>query len=1071
MKATQLKTFINTVGAFFFILTGYLQTHAQTFNFNHYSNKDGLIQSNVNDILQDKEGYIWFATEGGLSKFNGQTFVNFSTNDGLSEASVSTICQDNIGKIWIGHTLGKVSLYDGQKFENFELKLKETPNRICDISPDNNNNLWISTVGSGAIHINPKTKSYTTYSIKENLTDIVFMSYTDVSGRTWFVTDIGIKYFEPISNTFLFFKPKGFPFFDYTCMTQDKNGDFWFGTTNQGIIKYTVKDSTSTQFSLAEGLESGFITGLITSPTNEIWVGTWEGGISKIQDLNILTISPKNGLPGSKIKSLFIDRESLLWVGMQDKGIAQFKGFRFIHYGLGDGINNTVINCIADDKQGNYWLGTNNGIDIVSVFKNYMKKSIRHIDLENSLGNNLVTSLCVYGNKIFISTFKGNIGVYDLKSGKSIQTISINNSLINNLTVINNDLWISASTGLTSYNLNTATFKDYTEMDKRVVLKVHQDSQGVIWVGTRESGLWYFQKDKLKQFNKINHNSPTSFCNDKLGYLWIGTEGGGLYKKSGSEIINFTVKDGLNSDYLTLVTSDSIGNIWAGTNTGLIKYNPLKNDFVRYGIQEGFSFIETKNNAVLNDSKGNIWFGTVNGATLLNLSETKGKDIAPIVYLTNYEIFSVAHSLIPNAKFNHTQNEITFNFIGLSFRNPTHILYEYKLEGLDDKWRSEYGINKAVFSHLPPGEYKFLLKASNSEGVYTNQTIAYSFEIIPPIYKRIWFISLIVVIIMLLIFAYVAFRTKYLRDAKEILEKQVKERTLEIEHKNDVLILKNSEIENKNKEITDSINYAKRIQEAILPSIQHFKKIFPESFVMYRPKDIVSGDFYWFADIKAKSKNHSEENDIYVSVADCTGHGVPGAFMCMIGNALLNQIVQESNDFRPSKTLELLNIGVRDALKQQETETRDGMDIALCHINRTKKVIEFSGAMRSLILFRGASFKQQHNLPAKESVMQEIKADKLSIGGIQGEILKEFTNYRIPYYPGDTIYLYTDGFADQFGGERGKKLMSKRFKELLHDIQECTMEEQQNSLNSYFNSWRGDLEQVDDVLVIGIRLV
>ncbi len=831
---------------------------------------------------------------------------------------------------------------------------------------------------------------------------------------------------------------------------------------------------------------------MLPDEKNVIWASTWDGGIVKIQDNNtisaeakakhnksdkftlsnkeIITITTNNGLQSNKIRSLFIDREAMLWAGLQDKGIAQFKGFKFTHFSTKDGLINTIVNSIIQDDNGYYWLGTNEGIDIVEIDNNYTKKNVQHINLTTDLRNNLVTSFCKQDNKIYVSTFKGDIGVFDAKTKKRIQVLSINRSLVNDLAIINNQLWIATSSGLTTYNFGNSEFKDVPQMDKLIIIKIHQAKDGNVWIGTRESGLWLYDGKDFKRYtNKINHNSPTSFCSDKEGNLWIGTEGGGLYKKHDNEITNYSVKNGLVSDYITLLTSDSSGNIWTGTNMGLVKINVQKNTFTHNGIQEGFTSIETKNNAVFNDDKGGLWFGTINGTTVLRLIEEQTKAVVPLVYLINYQVFSTLYPLSANPTFSYNQNDITFNFIGLSFSNASKIKYTYKLEGLDEAWHVDYGINKVAFTHLPPGKYKFILNACSSDGICIDKNISFAFEIIPPIYKRTWFLVLMVVLTIILVFSYITFRTRYLRAAKVMLEEQVKERTIEIEQKNQSLMDKNVEIVTKNKEITDSINYAKRIQEAILPSTQSFRKLFPKAFILYQPKDIVSGDFYWFADIKAKSKNQSDENDIYVAVADCTGHGVPGAFMCMIGSSLLNQIVQENNDFRPSNTLEQLHVGIREALKQQETETRDGMDIALCHINRKKQEIEFAGALRSLLIYRGKTYKEKFAPDHHGLFVQEIKADKHPIGGLQNEAKRQFTNHTIQYYPGDTIYLFTDGFADQFGGPKGKKLMSKKFKEILSSFQEKNMLEQFNHLEKFLKEWKEGYDQVDDILVVGIR--
>ena len=1052
--------------------TVYSNVNAQTYNFNHYSLKDGLIQSNVNDILQDKEGYIWFATDGGLSKFNGQTFTNFSTNEGLSEAAVNTLCEDNKGRIWVGHSYGKISIYENKKFNQFDLNLKEKPSRITDIDKDNKGNLWISTIGSNILYLNPETKQFKQFNISKNISDQVFMSYIDASQKVWFITDLGIKYYDEAKDSLIFFKPKGFPFYEYTCMTQDLQGNYWFGTANQGLVQFNTKNNISTNYNQQHGIKSNFIVNLLTFQ-NSIWVATWEGGISKIDlnsETNIVSITNENGLQSNKIRSLFIDREYTLWAGMQDKGIAQFKGFKFIHFNEQCGLKNTIINCTTQDDNGNIWLGTNEGIDILGIDKNYTLKNIQHIDLENELRNNLVTSFCKFNGKIYVSTFKGDIGIFDSKTKKSIATLSINSKLINDLVVINNELWIATSSGLTTYNFATSEFKDKTALDKLIIIKIFKDKDGIVWLGTRETGLWYVNNNEIKKFEgQINHNSVTSFCNDKAGNLWIGTEGGGLYKKEGNNIQNYNVQNGLISDYITLLTCDTTGNIWVGTNMGLVKLDTKKQVFFNYGVQEGFNAIETKTNAVFSDKNNAIWFGTINGVSVLRLSEEYQNHIVPLVYLTNYQIFSTPYELSLNPTFSHTQNDITFNFIGLSFNNASKIKYSYKLEGLEENWHVEYGINKVVFAHLPPGKYKFILKACSAEGICIDKNIEFAFEIIPPLYKRTWFIVLMIIIAISIVFGYITFRTRYLRAAKQMLEVQVKERTIEIEQKNQTLMDKNIEIVTKNKEITDSINYAKRIQEAILPSTKSFRKLFPKAFILYQPKDIVSGDFYWYADIKAKSKNQSDENDIYVAVADCTGHGVPGAFMCMIGSSLLNQIVQETDDFKPSSILEQLHVGIRESLKQHETETRDGMDIALCHINRKKQYIEYAGALRSLLIYRGETYKQQFAPEHKGLLIEEIKADKHPIGGLQSEEKRQFTNHIIPYFPGDTLYLYTDGYADQFGGPKGKKLMSKKFKEIITSVQEKNMLAQFKHLEQFLIDWKDGFDQVDDILVVGIR--
>ena len=286
-------------------------------------------------------------------------------------------------------------------------------------------------------------------------------------------------------------------------------------------------------------------------------------------------------------------------------------------------------------------------------------------------------------------------------------------------------------------------------------------------------------------------------------------------------------------------------------------------------------------------------------------------------------------------------------------------------------------------------------------------------------------------------------RKKILENQNEKLEQMVVIRT-------DEVLRQKSEIELKNRDILDNLQYAKRIQEAILPEIKLIYRTLQDSFIIYIPKDIVSGDFYSFA----------QKNDrVIIAASDCTGHGVTGAFMSMIGTSLLNQIINENGVTQPAEILTDLNTGIVEALKQSEgeNEVHDGMDIALCSIDLANTRLVYAGANRPLWFF-------------KNGEMSLVKPTKSAIGGYQSSRTEEFTQHEIQLSKGDTIYLFTDGYADQFGGPEGKKMLSKRFREMLREIQNLPMNEQEKYLLKAFNDWKGNLGQVDDVLVIGVRL-
>ena len=284
-------------------------------------------------------------------------------------------------------------------------------------------------------------------------------------------------------------------------------------------------------------------------------------------------------------------------------------------------------------------------------------------------------------------------------------------------------------------------------------------------------------------------------------------------------------------------------------------------------------------------------------------------------------------------------------------------------------------------------------------------------------------------------------KEKLILQQNEMLETQVQERTLEIQEQKEL-------IEAKNLEILDSIRYAKRLQEASLPSRQMLLDLFPENFIIYYPKDIVAGDFYWFGNAGGKH---------IVVAADCTGHGVSGALMSMLGMSLLNQIVTVDHLSDPAAILDRLHRDVVIALNQDETDSREGMDIIVCVFDQSLKNLEFSGANRPLWVVRG----------------QEIltcSTDKMPVGGLQFEERTPFTSQSIQLYSNDRLYLFTDGYADQFGGEQGKKFMTRKMKEVLVETSSLSAAEQSRQLSKHFHDWKGNLEQVDDVLVIGLQI-
>ncbi len=288
-----------------------------------------------------------------------------------------------------------------------------------------------------------------------------------------------------------------------------------------------------------------------------------------------------------------------------------------------------------------------------------------------------------------------------------------------------------------------------------------------------------------------------------------------------------------------------------------------------------------------------------------------------------------------------------------------------------------------------------------------------------------------------------------LAENERILEQKVIERTEEVVRQKEEIEKKRQKLEELYKDVTDSIRYAKRLQDSILPPDGTIRRMLPDSFVLFKPKDIVSGDFYWF---------HEQKDQVLFAAVDCTGHGVPGAFMSLVGANALNQAVKEHDLAEPARILEDLNKISSEAMNKgaENNTVRDGMDLALCSINREKLDLEFAGANNPLYIIR-------------DKKIIHIKPDKFAIGAFEPGT-KKYTNHKVKLERGDVIYIFSDGYADQFGGVKGKKFMYKQFKDLLLSISTLPVQEQRVKLENSIEKWKGTFEQVDDILVIGVKI-
>lgn len=412
-------------------------------------------------------------------------------------------------------------------------------------------------------------------------------------------------------------------------------------------------------------------------------------------------------------------------------------------------------------------------------------------------------------------------------------------------------------------------------------------------------------------------------------------------------------------------------------------------------------------------------------------------------------------------------NSLSFVFASEYQKHNEQNLYSYRLLGFEDEWTNWSKENKAVYTNLYEGSYSFQVRTINAYGE-EGAMDAYQFHVLAPWYRTWWAFILYGLLSAALVYFIVVFYTRKLKQIIRERTREVVEQKEEIEKQKEEVEVQRKLLEVKNKDITSSINYARRLQEAILPHKDQIDKYLDEYFILYKPKDIVSGDFYWMEHV-----NGIPGRDLTLfATVDCTGHGVPGAFVSVVGNGGLNRAVNEFGLDEPAAILEKLNEIVVNTLSKSDDELRDGMDISLCRFDFKKMEMQFAGANNSVYILRKDIAKAELNLNGTSKIhkndLLEIKANKQPVGFY--EFHKTFDNHSVKLEKGDVIYLFSDGYTDQFGGPQGKKYNVTRFRNFLLSIYDRPMSEQKKLIEEEFESWKGNEEQIDDVIVAAIRV-
>jgi PAS domain S-box-containing protein len=1168
--------YIRTITSLIFFLLFTARLHAQLYNFKLYGLDEGLSQSQVTALCQDREGYVWLGTEGGgLNRFDGKTFVNYTVYDGLPSNLIWELHCDRNGMLWIG-TLNGLCTYNGRTFQKIQTSFGYVDDEIEQITEDVFGNIWIGTSKNGVIRYDGT--QYKKFAIIDGI------GFSDVSslfaandGKVWVGSSkFGLAVwdgnkFENVTSEYRLNDPS------ITEITENEKGEIIvIGEKGSYILK-------NNKFITLDfpGVNEEDITEILHDRNGGWWLGTYSSGIYYSTTKETIHFREENGLPSDYVLCLFEDMQGNVWIGTDGAGSCLFSGTRFIHYNKYSGLKNNLVKAIAKDSSGRFWFGTERGLSMLE------NGTFTHYTNESGLNNENVHSLYPADKSdIWIGT---DDGVSRIKDGEFTHYRSADGKEIGSVLCIfpgmdKKNFLIGTEEAIYQLKGNQFVQRFRDSIPEMRVFNLRKIRGNELWI-CHDKGITVFNGKSFRfdpLIDEFGSRDALDCLEDEQGNIWIITGRGIVIRKPDGTVDNVKRQQGISSDNIYLLCSDG-RYVWIGTDRGLdriyLNEKGMIKEIRHYGKYEGFTGLECNGNASFVDTDRSIWFGTIKGATkyipdndLLNTTPPPVKITGMKLWYqftdwkTRYNYIAPYTNVPQNIVLSHNDNHLTFEFIAFEFTNPEKVMYQFFLDGFDETWSPETPDHYVTYSNLPPGDYSFKVRAANSDGFWSN-AVVFSFSIDAPFWKKTWFYVMIIPLLLIILYLIIVLRTRQLNLAKRSLEEKVRLRTMELNrqkeeleklslvasHMNEGVLILNHKgeiewvnesfyrmsgysneqsfkeshygkvksiqelsslpgiativegfktndnavvydsthltgenmkiwtrgslvpvynekelfkiiaiftditdrktaetaLEQSNKDLLDSIRYGSRIQQAILPSMNELKDNFPDSFIYYQPRDIVSGDFYWFS---------AKDGYFMFAVSDCTGHGVPGAFMSIIGNEFLNQITRSEYIIGPEQALHFLDKQFTRSLHQEgtEKESRDGMDIGLCAIRLEDKLAQFSGANIPLYLVR-------------EGEVKVYDAQKESIGGFTSRN-KEFYAHEFPLMKGDMIYLTTDGFVDQFGGPEGKKFMRKRFRDLISRISSLPSKDQKNAMKIEFENWKGNKKQTDDILVIAIRI-
>lgn len=1009
---------------------------AQNYEFRVFDSNQGLNNPFINSITQDSLGYLWIGTGDGLYRFDGYKFIAFTTDEGLKDNFINE-CQVSGQHLFLGHNNGAISCLTGKKI-NEEKSFQVSPSKIINIIPLGSEICIVSQ--RGFYVFDKENKLLFKKTLKENIT---------------------INHAEQFDNQLVLNTTKGL--FAYYRTKKDKynlsyqndtlgvlntacpvDNGLLIASNNHFLLRLTKKNNTyeiaPANIPFLDGNEN--INHIRQDYQNNLWIATFGHGVIKLDYSDesnsyyrVSEYNTSNGLNTDYIYRTFQDFEGNTWVGTFGDGLVLLQEDFFTFYHDNEDVHdNNVTAVFIDDSSRWTAIGT-------SIIKNNTINGEKEKVSFNELSH--ISALEKINDNILIGTQQSGLFSFNTQTKSIIQLYNSTDQLsnkINDLEVMNDTIWIATYNGL--YGLNktgeqVAHFSTKNGLRHNVINTITQDNVGRLWIGTKSSVVSILEKLKITE-KKLPPNiqliNITHIQQAKDNSMWLATSGDGIFQITDSTTENFNTEKGLFSNYCYAVIPIKNESVWVSHKGGLSKVNRWANRIETYSRESGVGVDFNLHAAVTNQSNTEIWFGSKSGIVKYDRTQDASPFQAPMVDFYQLSINNEEYKITPKIQLPYGSYRVRLDFRGLNVAHPEKIHYTYMLEGYEEEWHEYDKTGYAIYSKLEEGTYQFRVIAYNGD-VFLESVAPFIIKVKKPIWKEWWFYFLIFILILSIFLGTIFWIKKRHRATQQILQEKIEQAT--------------KELDSHNKHLTSSIAYAKDIQNAHLPDHSFLKGHLEEYFIFSRPKDIVGGDFYWFDQV----------NDIIViAVGDCTGHGVPGGFMTMLAINQLKSIINEKGITKPSEILNILHQSIISSLnaKEKKHTVSDGMDIGICTISTATNTLEFAGAKRPLLLVR-------------EDKPIIIKGTRKTIGDVYSTA--DYENHIVPFSSKDTIYLFTDGFSDQFGGPRRKKYSTKQLYDFILKNQHYSLEKQKTALKGEFESWRENFDfQIDDVLVCGFKV-